>query len=467
MKKFWEKHDLIKVSGLMVLLSVILTWIIPQGYFYSGSIQVGEITRVGIFDFFNYGLLGMYYFTVLVTFLFVLGAFYQVLAKCSGYQKLTDSLAKTFSGKEYLFVLLVLFIISAITAVTNEYFVMLSVAPFFITILRKMGLDKMTGFITTFGGILVGILGSVYNSKVAGMNVSTLSSSYTDYLWVKLVIYGVSFVLFSLFTILHIRKIKKANKKDIAVIEEVYETKNTTEKKSAWPVATILILTAIVGILAYLPWEAWGVTIFSTATTKILECKVFDATIFRYILGNVQAFGKWDIFGMQILMLIAALLIKWIYKMSFDDFAESFGEGFKKSGKLVLVMLMAYLVLEIAVMFPVVPTIVDWFMKLASKFNAILGTIAGLFTSLFSVEYQYTLSLVGSYLTTAYSDFAKQIPIMLQSTYGLASMFAPSSAILLIGLSYLGITYKEWMKYIWKFVLAMFIVILVLMVIIC
>ena len=143
MKKFWEKHDLIKVSGLMVLLSVILTWIIPQGYFYSGSIQVGEITRVGIFDFFNYGLLGMYYFTVLVTFLFVLGAFYQVLAKCSGYQKLTDSLAKTFSGKEYLFVLLVLFIISAITAVTNEYFVMLSVAPFFITILRKMGLDKI------------------------------------------------------------------------------------------------------------------------------------------------------------------------------------------------------------------------------------------------------------------------------------------------------------------------------------
>ena len=73
--------------------------------------------------------------------------------------------------------------------------------------------------------------------------------------------------------------------------------------------------------------------------------------------------------------------------MSFDDFAESFGEGFKKSGKLVLVMLMAYLVLEIAVMFPVVPTIVDWFMKLASKFNVILGTIAGLFTSLFSVEY--------------------------------------------------------------------------------
>ena len=114
MKKFFEKHDLVKIALCMIIFTLLLTWIIPQGYFNAGELTKGEITRIGLFDFVTYGLLGMYYFTVLVTFLFVLGAFYQVLAKCSGYQKLTDSLAKTFSGKEYLFVLLVLFIISAI-----------------------------------------------------------------------------------------------------------------------------------------------------------------------------------------------------------------------------------------------------------------------------------------------------------------------------------------------------------------
>lgn len=70
----------------------------------------------------------------------------------------------------------------------------------------------MTGFITTFGGILVGILGSVYNSKVAGMNVSTLSSSYTDYLWVKLVIYGVSLyylVYLQFYIFVKLRKLTK------------------------------------------------------------------------------------------------------------------------------------------------------------------------------------------------------------------------------------------------------------------
>ena len=75
MKKFWEKHDLLKASGIMILLSALLTWVVKQGYYDGTELVVGEITRVGIFDFFNYGLLGLYYFTVVVTFVFVVGGF--------------------------------------------------------------------------------------------------------------------------------------------------------------------------------------------------------------------------------------------------------------------------------------------------------------------------------------------------------------------------------------------------------
>jgi uncharacterized ion transporter superfamily protein YfcC len=217
-----------------------------------------------------------------------------------------------------------------------------------------------------------------------------------------------------------------------------------------------------------MPWStAFGLDWFTKATTSVTSAKVFGSTIFKYILGNVQAFGAWDIFGVQVLMLIAALLVKWIYHIQTNDFLTSFGEGFKKTGKLVVLLLLAYLTLEFAVMFPVIPTIVDWFMKLSSKFNVLLGTVAGLFTSLFSVEYQYTLSLIGQYLASGYTAYSKQIAIMLQSTYGLDMMFAPTSAILLIGLSYLGISYKEWFKYIWKFLVAMLAVILIVLLCIC
>ena len=53
MKKEVKKFDLVKISGAMVLLTVLLTWIIPQGTFSGTEMQIGEITRIGIFDFFN------------------------------------------------------------------------------------------------------------------------------------------------------------------------------------------------------------------------------------------------------------------------------------------------------------------------------------------------------------------------------------------------------------------------------
>ena len=88
MKKFFEKHDLVKIALCMIIFTLLLTWIIPQGYFNAGELTKGEITRIGLFDFVTYGLLGMYYFTVLVTFLFVTGAFYQFLSKLGAYQKM-------------------------------------------------------------------------------------------------------------------------------------------------------------------------------------------------------------------------------------------------------------------------------------------------------------------------------------------------------------------------------------------
>lgn len=476
MKKSEKKHDLVKVAGIMVLITVLLTWIVPQGMFQGSGINVTEITRVGIFDFFTYGLLGMYYFTVLVTFLFVLGAFYQVLSRTNGYQNLTSSIAKKFNGKEILFTLVVSFLIAAISAVTNEYIVVLSIIPFIITIMNKMKLDKITGFVTTFGAILVGVLGSVYSTKVVGMSINYFSQyyelTYSTLLWVRLVMFAVSYIAFSVFTVLHIRKTRKNNNNE--VMPDLFASTETNEKSrsGAISIAIVFGIFAIITLLAYLPWsEAFNTSWTTKALEAITGAEVFGSPIFAYILGNVSAFGQWDIFGVQIVMLVAILVIKLVDKMSMNEVIESFGEGFKKVGKLVIILLICYVVLEFAVMFPVLPTIVDWFLGLFSnaseKLVLVISPIAGLFTSLFTVEYQYTASLIGLYLGNAHPDFYSQIAFMLQSTFGLASMFSPASAILLMGLSYLGISYKEWMKYIWKYLIIMFAVIIILMIIIC
>ena len=462
MKKEVKKFDLVKISGAMVLLTVLLTWIIPQGTFSGTEMQIGEITRIGIFDFFTYGLLGMYYFTVLVTFIFVLGGFYQVLSRIGGYQALITKLAKIFKKKEILFALLVSFIFTAISAVTNEYILLLAVVPFIMSIMKEMKFDKISTFATTVGSILVGTIGSMYSTKIVGINVQQFGIEYSTLWYIKLIILLLAFILFNVFNILHLRKTQK--NKESEPMEDVFEPANVTKKKTIWPAATLLIIFAIISIMAYFPWEeVFEIKWFSNALKIIQEYKLFDSTIFAYILGEVKAFGSWDIFGIQALMIITTLLLKWIYKLSFDDFLESFGEGLKKSGKLVVLLLICYLVLEFTVMYPIVTTIVDWFISLSDKFNVVLTTISGLFTSLFTVEYQYTVSLIGAYLKSSFADNVNQIAIILQTTFGLASMIAPSSAILMMGLSLCDIKFKDWLKYIWKFVLIMLVVLVLIM----
>jgi len=219
--------------------------------------------------------------------------------------------------------------------------------------------------------------------------------------------------------------------------------------------------------MAYLPWEqVFQVTFFTELTEKIQTANVLGQPIWNYILGNVDAFGRWDMFGVQILMLITAIVVKFIYSIPVSDFFTSFGEGFRKAGKLVVIMLAALLILEFAVMYPVIPTMFDWIVNLTSSFNVLLVTLAGLFTSFFTAEYQYTVNLVGEYLAVNFEAVSAQLAVMLQATYGLASFFVPSSVVLLVGLSYLDISYKEWMKYIWKFLIAMLLVIVVIMLII-
>jgi uncharacterized ion transporter superfamily protein YfcC len=60
------------------------------------------------------------------------------------------------------------------------------------------------------------------------------------------------------------------------------------------------------------------------------------------------------------------------------------------------------------------------------------------------------------------TEFYSVLVIVLQSVYGLMMLFIPTSMILIAGLSLCDISYKEWIKYIWKYLLQTLAVILVI-----
>ena len=72
-----------------------------------------------------------------------------------------------------------------------------------------------------------------------------------------------------------------------------------------------------------------------------------------------------------------------------------------------------------------------------------------------------TFQSVVPYLASVVTDKTMYpvIAVMFQSLYGAVMLVAPTSIILMGTISYLGVSYKEWLKNIWKFLLE-FIVIL-------
>ena len=69
--------------------------------------------------------------------------------------------------------------------------------------------------------------------------------------------------------------------------------------------------------------------------------------------------------------------------------------------------------------------------------------------------------MVGSAFAT-FKD-ANVAALILQATNGIIKFFAPTSAILMFGLSMLDIKYKDYFKYIWKFLLAITVITLIVL----
>ena len=102
LKNFF-KNDIAIAIGAMILLAIILTWIIPYGYFSNAMYYEYGMNRVGLTDLTTLAYYSAYFAIDKVVFLLILGGFYGLLAKTSSYQKIITTIAKKLKGKEIIF----------------------------------------------------------------------------------------------------------------------------------------------------------------------------------------------------------------------------------------------------------------------------------------------------------------------------------------------------------------------------
>ena len=73
MKRFFEKYDLIKLAGIMIIIATMLTWFIPLGRFSGTEIVADEVSRIGLNAFLE-NVLFHNAFNFLVSFRWVLSS---------------------------------------------------------------------------------------------------------------------------------------------------------------------------------------------------------------------------------------------------------------------------------------------------------------------------------------------------------------------------------------------------------
>ncbi len=479
MKKLCEKHSLLVGALITLFIAIILSWIFPEAYYSNGKLglsyaekfalfaSTANDTRVGLFDITTYGQLVIYYFTTIFIFAFVVAGFYKLLGSTAAYQKLTDNIAKKFEGKEKIFVGIAALIIACISGVSTEQFAIFALIPFVISILSKLKVDKVSGVTATFGAVIVGILGATYSVRINGQlaNTSTgLGVSYGNELLATIVLFVIAYALLMFFTFVRMNKVQ-GTKENALVDPFMGEEVKAADKKNVkvLPLVICVIILFVSLILAYIGWEsAFGVTAFKDALAWIQDAELFNSKIYSHVLGGtLAAFGSWDLFIGGGLILIASMVIKFIYRIPFSKVVEEFVSGFKAIGKPLALLVVVYTVLEISVIYPRVPGLVSLILGMGTNIATIF--ISSILTTVFAVDFQYVVSLIAG----AFSGFSNlnAAAFALQAAYGLVSFIAPTSAILVFGLSMFDISLKEWFKHIWKFLLALLVVIIIILII--
>lgn len=234
-----------------------------------------------------------------------------------------------------------------------------------------------------------------------------------------------------------------------------------------WPFSLMFILFFVLLVLAYLPWvNGFGVNAFTDATKAVSEFELFGFPIFGKLLGTVNSFGNWTVVDMLLPMALIILFLALVYKVKVQDILDGALAGIKKALPLGLIVVLLYACLVIVTYHPFQLVIYKTLLGVIDKFGvigALMSSLVAMLASIFNVDPSYTFQSVLLYLASVVTDNTVYpvIGVIFQAMYGFTMLFAPTSVILMVVLSYLDIPYTKWIKTIWKLLLEVLVVLLI------
>ena len=438
-----KKYNVFKILSISILLTVLLSFLIPATTMdYYGSSTTGSINPVSIIDTFYSSITSFGVFLNAFIYILAIGVFYGVLVKTGKYDSVINNTAYKFRNKKGLFVIVSTLILGIMTVVTGNIFTMVLFAPAFIGVYKKLGYDKITSVFAVIASILLGSAGA-FNTTYSNQ---ILNATVTDNIIAKILISLISLVALIIF---------------ILVFKKASDVELEKEKNSkSLHISIILDIILVLLIIGMVPWNTYfGFEGFNDFHTKLLESKVLGVSIFKSLVsGNTAALGEWTLFELSVITLVATVIIVLINRIKVSELMETVAKSIRKSLAYAFIVVLANVVLVNVYTSGFFYTLIVNIAKMGDKVFA--GTLLSALASFVYPDYMYASQFTLSTITTALTNqkFLVLLAVIFQTVYSLFLIVSPTSVLMLLGLKYSEVSYKEWFKYVCKFFLVVFII---------
>ena len=434
-----KKYNVFKVMGIVILLTMLVSYFVPQTTVSYGEVKQGALNPVGFIDTFSNSITALNVFVAPFIFILVVGVFYKILKKTEKYDEIVNNFAVKFDNNKGLFAVISILFFGIISAVIGDMLPMLVFVPFFMAVAIKLGYSKLSSVASTVGAIIVGSAGSLYTNIMNQILYTTVQTN---------LVYKVIISLVGLVSLIAFVLIFNKPAKTEAKLEKV-------ASKKQLPIVISMILIFVLVVLGMTPWSTYfKFTGFEDLFKSITDFKLFDVSLYNAFIGSsVAAWGTWQLYDVAVLLAVVGLILVIVYRIKFNEFLELAASAVKRALPYALIIVIANIAL-------VNVYSSGWFYTVikalsGSKFNMFLGSIISALSAIVYPDYSYGVQFTVATITYVISNntFYSLLQIVYQAIYSTFLLVSPTSILILLGLYHLNISFKDWIKYIWKYFL--------------
>ncbi|HEM3696494.1 TPA: YfcC family protein [Streptococcus suis] len=347
-KKGFKMPSSYSILMLIIAFMAVMTWIIPAGQyqvdeagkFITGTYQAVAQNPQGIWDILMAPVRAMLGHgdtskaIDVAFFILMVGSFLGVVNETGALDVGIASIVKRFKGREkmLIYILMPLFALGGSTYGMGEE--TMAFFPLLVPVMMAVGFDSITGVAIILLGSQIGCLASTVNPFATGVASDAAGVSLADGMIWRIIFFIVILAMGVWFVANYAEKVKndptkslvyKQREADMAHFnvntsnEEVNAVLTPAQKRVLW----VFVLTFVLMICSFIPWEDLGVTIF----TQFNDWLIGLPFIGQVIGSSTAALGTWYFPEGAMLFAVAGVLVGVVYGMDEARLVKAFMNG--------------------------------------------------------------------------------------------------------------------------------------------